>query len=1444
MEHSSITESFILMTQHEINAMQVVLAVHPTVHDVVITSRTNMSGEERIVAYVVPADVRTAAVIRTDLEQSLPAHVSIDEYVLLTALPRTSNGGVDIACLAQVEVIDALLLDRWRRSLVEVEGINAFEVMVVERNLGAAPFHRMDLLPPLLKPLNLTEKTGEFYSNIVADETTAKTAPRPALVHGAELVLDETHPATLGDALRRAAENYPAHGVTYVASNGEQSFQSYPDLLAEAECFLKCLRGAGIKQGDKVLLQVRENRDFLVAFWASMLGGIVPVPVSIAPIYMSSSAVVKKLLNVWLMLDKPPVLASSDIKVDLQLVFDQSGAVEARVIAMSELVEEDGASEVNIASDDLVLLLLTSGSTGLPKAVMHSHQTLLNRSASSIAYNGFRSDDISLNWMPLDHVGGIVMFHLRDVYAGCQQIQVATSWILEEPLRWLALIDQYRASITWAPNFAYALVNEKADEFAGQSWDLSCMRHSLNGGEAVVAKTARQYLRLTAPYGMSPTSMKPAWGMSETSSGVTDSHDFSLASTSDDDRTVEVGKPIHNMSIRIVDEHHQLLAEGEKGRLQVKGPCVMLGYFHNPEANSQTFTEDGWLDTGDVGYLVNDRLTVTARTKDEIIINGVNYLAAEIEVVAEAVGGVEVSYTAACAVRAGDSDTDELAIFVHPNVASDRELARTLRLVREQVTSSVGVRPTYVVPVEKHQIPKTNIGKIQRTKLKQGLENGEFDTELKRSDLLTETHTIPDWFYHKVWLSKAVAAQTALTDLGTSLVFVDDLGLANAVCERLNQSGQCYITVSAGEVFARLRDNQYCLNPESADDYQQLIADIQLSQQRIGQVLHFWTYTDNAQEIENIDNFWQSQYQGLFSLLYLVRALVKNSEDEAPIALHVFSSNTQMTSENDRSTCEHATVIGMLKTIPLETAWIKCRHIDLQSVDIETNCEHVVNEIQIADGEDEVAYRNQQRLVWGLSRVDMVQSAPVEMPIKQGGIYLITGGLGGIGSALAKYLSTNYSARLILIGTTTLPESYDWSEYLAQDNKQGERLRVYREIESMGVEFIYQAVDVADPLALEEVVAAAEKQWGGEMAGVFHLASGGDPALHWKDMDRYRVAVQSSDVYDWMFRSKVYGAIAIHKLLKARPKAINVSFSSVISLFGGATFSAYAAAQSFLNCYSNRNRGDGHPNTYNFIWSVWDSIGMSKGDPDFVRQVYLNAGYSMITQEIGLDCLASALYRNQPELVIGLDSSKANVFHHLLDEPQPLNGVAAFYTSDQALSAMQDKLLAMLVEDGFGTRSRCDFLEIESMPMDNNHKVDHEALLAYKADEESGQEIVLPRTETENRVAGIWADVLATSMNNMDVNASFFQLGGNSLVATQVLSRLNQSFNVKLNMRDLFEYSTIALLAGCLQQAQGDAPIESHDEEPELQDYESLLTDVDGMSDEEVEQLLKEMQNQ
>ena len=571
----------------------------------------------------------------------------------------------------------------------------------------------------------------------------AKASQKAAIACGGPFPPDPSVPLTLPQTLYQAAHQERETGIIYLQPDGTEIRQSYAELAHRAEDILAGLRKQQVQAGDRVILQVEENQDYLPAFWACVLGGFIAVPISIAPSYTQPNITTAKLQNAWELCEHPLIVASAALVSPLRALGAALGMEDLRVESVDALRASGGTrderSQHEAQPDDTVLILFTSGSTGLPKGVTLTHRNILGVARGFTALEGLSRQEITFNWMPLDHIGGLVTFHLRDVFLGCQQIHASPQAVLQAPLTWLDCLDRYRATCTWAPNFAFSMINDQAAALARGSWNLSSLHYILNAGEAIVPKTARRFLELLRPYGLPGDAIHPSWGMSETSSGVTFSSAFSLDTTSDDDRFVDVGALIPEVCVRIVDLQNQVLTEGETGRIQVRGPTVTSGYYRNAELNREMFTADGWFDTGDLGMLNAGRLTVTGRSKNIIIINGLNYYSHEIESVVEEVPGVEVTFTAACAVRDASSDTDALAIFYHTLVTRDEELLAQLAQIRRRVIQAIGINPAYLLPLEAEAIPKTETGKIQRTRLKQMFEQGSFASLLTRLASLQES---------------------------------------------------------------------------------------------------------------------------------------------------------------------------------------------------------------------------------------------------------------------------------------------------------------------------------------------------------------------------------------------------------------------------------------------------------------------------------------------------------------------------------------------------------------------------------------------------------------------------------------------------------------------------------------------------------------------------------
>ncbi|HEY5833414.1 non-ribosomal peptide synthetase [Streptomyces sp.] len=609
---------------------------------------------------------------------------------------------------------------------------------------------------------------------------------------------------SVADLLLLAAERHPESGVLYHlggAPAGGSRLQSYPELLEEAREVLTGLRARGLQPQDKVVLLLERPQEFLAAFWGCLLGGFVPVPM--APLGGDPERWAAQLGHVNTLLDQPLVVTNETLSAELP-------RVEGLAVAPLETLRGGEPAEPlhHAAPGDVAMLVLTSGSTGNSKAVRLSHGNLLASMAAKNGYHRLTSDDISLNWVSFDHVAALLECHLLPLSAGATQLHVEPATVLGEPLEFLRLISTYGVTMTFTPNFLLGLLNPLADRLAeGAPVDLSRLRHIISGGEAVVRTTGETFLERFARYGLSRDVLWPAFGMTETCAGSIYSQEFPAFDQGQE--FANLGKPVEGLRIRVADDRDQPLGDGETGELQLIGPMITTGYHNNDEATRAAFTADGWFRSGDLGRIDDGRLTLVGRSKDSVIVNGVNYFSHDIETVLAELDDVARSYVAAFPTRQPGSDTEQLVIAFHPEVADDDELGlyRVLSAVRASVVIHWGFRPSLILPLPKDAFPKTSLGKIQRSLMRKRLEAGAYDQVAEAVEDLVlrrlggytapdgETERIIAGIYAEMFDSDPdkLSATANFFDLGgTSL---DILRLRTLVAQRLGAEDLQIITV-------------------------------------------------------------------------------------------------------------------------------------------------------------------------------------------------------------------------------------------------------------------------------------------------------------------------------------------------------------------------------------------------------------------------------------------------------------------------------------------------------------------------------------------------------------------------------------------------------------------------------------------------------------------------
>jgi fatty-acyl-CoA synthase len=388
--------------------------------------------------------------------------------------------------------------------------------------------------------------------------------------------------------------------------------------------------------------------------------------------------------------------------------------------------------DASVAGEDATALLqLTSGSTAEPKAVRITHGNLFaNISGMRESARLDVETDVMVSWLPLFHDMGMVGFLTVPMVTALELVTVTPVDFLGRPVIWAELISKYGGTVTAAPNFAYAVLARQLARYDGEL-DLSSLRIALNGAEPIDAAAVGAFVDAGARFGLRPESVLCAYGMAETALGVafapvetgltvdeidTDELETKRRATPGHGRTFpKLGPPLPGIEVRVVADDGTVLGEREVGVIQLRGPSVTPGYLtvHGPVATQDA---DGWLDTGDEGYVADGEVVVCGRVKDMIIMGGRNIYPTDIERAAAEADDVRAGNAVAVRLAAGDGQRREtFAVVVESRKAGDSDAEALIRKdVTHRVFGAVGVRPGQVVVLGPGSLPKTPSGKLRR----------------------------------------------------------------------------------------------------------------------------------------------------------------------------------------------------------------------------------------------------------------------------------------------------------------------------------------------------------------------------------------------------------------------------------------------------------------------------------------------------------------------------------------------------------------------------------------------------------------------------------------------------------------------------------------------------------------------------------------------------------
>jgi len=471
---------------------------------------------------------------------------------------------------------------------------------------------------------------------------------------------------TLVDVIESYSRRDDEKGITFISGDSEETYVSYKNLYHRALGLLHNLQARGITQGDELIFQLEDNESFLYTYWACLLGGIVPVPVTPG----NNEEHRFKLYKIWKILNHPYLITEHETFMALDKFMRSKNFYETleEMKNRTVLVGDITGAGLSIPGttykpklSDIAFVQFSSGSTGDPKGVILTHGNLLVNTRALASRSEISPGDSMLSWMPLTHDMGMIVCHLTSFISHINQYIMPTALFIRRPTLWLKKTNEHKATLISSPNFGYRYFLSFFKPEIADGWDLSRVRVIYNGAEPVSAKLCYEFLDTMASWGLNRNSMCVGYGMAEATVDVSvcapgegliavhlDRECLNIGRQVRDVDVkdskcvtfVDVGYPVDDCYVRICDEAGHILDDNVIGHIQIKGKNVTCGYYNNTEATEKTIASDGWLSTGDLGFMRNGRLVVTGRAKDIIFVNGLNYYPHDIERAAEDVEGI------------------------------------------------------------------------------------------------------------------------------------------------------------------------------------------------------------------------------------------------------------------------------------------------------------------------------------------------------------------------------------------------------------------------------------------------------------------------------------------------------------------------------------------------------------------------------------------------------------------------------------------------------------------------------------------------------------------------------------------------------------------------------------------------------------------------------------
>lgn len=963
----------------------------PGIIDCAVYEVSSGAGALRVLAVVGPA----AASLATDPPSGiLRSEGGADVILPVTALDENIHQDAPLWSAAAKEAATRRVAAQFDTS--DVAMTFAWDVAPVAR----APFGAGN---GQAAPVAPTDRTGFGR----------KLSNQPALIEGAPYTPPDGYPVTLAEAVMRLQGS--TQEIVVYRPNGQVDRLPHDTVLDQALRVKAGLAAQGLKKGDIVLCDVTDAMQSTAIIWGATLAGIVPALITVPAKDDANTDAIARLKAAAQVLGHPPiVLDGARALADLGTL---------RQLDAHSLITHDGAvpEPAQIDPEDDAVIFLTSGSTGVPKGVVQSHRAVLSMIGAALQQGAGVTDGHPMfNWMPRDHVGSYMFGAAGACVLGVSQVHADTGWILADPTRWLDIISDNRAGLTWSPNFSFSLITQAAQRHP-KDWDLSSLHAIFNGGETVTEDVLDTFIASMTPFGMTGAGvMIPSLGMSETCSAVT----LGRLGRARGPFT-SLGGAVPGTRIRAVDEAGTCLCEGEIGRIEVTGP-QLLSRYHGIDTSA--LSEDGWYDTGDLGFVAGQELYLTGRLKDTVNINGATYFVHEIETALAGIPGLNDAATVVTAIQRPGHDREELAVFFAPEHEEWRDdpvvLAQLATALRDRLGARLALYPDLLVPVRAGDLPRTSIGKVVRRTLQDQVCAGLFDDQIAQVALATEApHVAPFAAHRRVW-RKISTPHAQARQVSPVLVCCDpetDIDFLNVPYERIPLNGALPLPGVAGRTIV-------------------FVAPV----------------------------MGESATSGYNGLQQLGNQIARLPAELRPNRVLVLTQNAVATHGVDDVAPDHALLVGLVRAFEVTIGDVHWALVDVHCDDRPAQRRAI-----LAARETVCAFRDG---AWRAPRwrPEQVETASLRNAVTATGPWLVTGGLGGIGRHICKELQA-VGTDLILVGRTP-DEALDAvkTKALKDLNAKGTTLYLAGE---------FGSADMA------ERIADAEVRLGHRIAGVLHLAA-------------------------------------------------------------------------------------------------------------------------------------------------------------------------------------------------------------------------------------------------------------------------------------------------------------------------------------------------------------------